>query len=760
MPANLSQQQRTCSKQRPALRRWCGYATALALRALVVVSTASMGAPVLLSGQTAANDSALLSLLSTASAQNRLPRDLLSYTANIETEVAVVLRREEGTETVVSLEQIAGTARWTRTGSFEQHVAGHRSQQLNLSISALTWLNTSWLSPTLYGNRLRTRASVPGDSVRRRSTRGNTQIADTIAIVHPLAVDRDRYYAYSRGDTLVTLSSGERRIPIVRVHVEPRADLQDTVTVFVGDMDLDASRGTLVRLRGHFVRVQALKGRRFGFKLVDAIAFIEYENAEREARYWLPTVQRIELQVSVPMLGDGRYIVRIVTRFPAMVVNDTVLDSATIARTDSVRTFLRRRLTYASSDSMAKYANWNYAMGIITGGLHSDDFNDIAPDRLRPTGKPRFDLAATRAADVVHYNRVEGLYTGLGGKLSLRDVAPGVVVRGNVGWAWKEQTARGRISVERTRGLWSSSARAGRSLDITNDFRNVLDSGATLGALGSDDPYDYVDRQAVSVGLARLSFGRRAIVRMDYGFADDRYLPTLLEHGLVGDSKFAPNRGVDEGSYRRFATTFEWHPNVNMEAVQPGYSARVYYERGDGTISYQRAELRVVARALKGPFIWVMRGDVGEVFGRDIPPQQLFELGRGQNLPGYENKEFAGSRAAVLRTNFLYTSPLFGNPVRLTKRIWFPAIAPGLSVGLQSGWTDAPTDAARASIFRLGQMTDSLGVTRNVSRVTDGVRATTSVGFRFFSGAIFAGWARAIDRPAKWGFIVAGGRTL
>ncbi|MEP6832296.1 MAG: hypothetical protein ABJB74_02835 [Gemmatimonas sp.] len=705
-------------------------------------------------------DSALLALLQIASVQNRLPRDLLSYTANVETEIAVVLRREEGTETVVSLEQIAGTARWTRTGTFEQHLTGQRSQQLSVSISALTFLTEAWLSPTLYGNRLRTRVNNPNGRDGRRPVRTGAGKPDTVQIIHPLAVDRDRYYTYSRGDTLVTLASGARHIPIVRVHVEPRADLHDTVTVFVGDMDLDASRGTLVRLRGHFVRVRDLKGSRFGFKLADAIAYLEFENAEREGKYWLPTVQRIELQLSAPVLGEGRYIVRIVTRFPTMVVNDTTLDSATIARTDSIRTFLRRRLTYASADSMAKYAAWNYEFGAITGGMHSDDFNDIAPDRLRPTGKPRFDIAATRAADVLHYNRIEGLYTGLGAKLSLRDRAPGVVVRGNVGWAWKEQTARGRLSVERKSGLWTTVVRAGRSLDITNDFRNVLDSGATLGALGSNDPYDYVDRKTVSFGIARSSFGKRATLRLDYGFADDRYDPTRLEHGLFGKGTFAPNRGVDEGSYRRFATTFEWHPNVNAEAVQPGYSARAYYERGDGTLTYQRAELRAVAREVRGPFTWVVRGDVGEVFGRDIPPQQLFELGRGQNLPGYDNKEFAGSRAAVLRTNFIYTSPFLANPIRLTKRIWIPGIAPGVSAGIQSGWTDARTDAARASIFRLGQFTDSLGVTRNVSRVTEGVRATTSFGLRFFNGAIFAGWARAIDHPASWKFILAGGRTL
>lgn len=663
---------------------------------------------------------------------------------------------------------MAGTARWTRAGAFEQHLTGHRSQQLSVSLSALTYMTEAWITPVLYGNRMRTRLNSPSDSARRRRSSarssngrsGNTRSGDTIAVIHPLAVDRDRYYAYSGGDTIVTLRSDQRRIPIVRVHVEPRVDLRDTVAVFVGDMDLDASRGTLVRLRGHFVRAGKARQRRFGIRLADAIAYIEFENAEREGKYWLPTTQRIEVQISLPMFGDERAVLRIVTRFPHIAVNDTVLDSTTIARADSLRAISRRRLTYASGDSMARFSGWKYPLGAITDGLHSDDFNDIAPDRLRPNGKPRFDLAATRLADVIHYNRIEGLYTGLGAKLSLRDAAPGVVVRANAGWAWKEQTTRGRVSVDRTRGLWLTSARAGRSLDITNDFRNALDSGATIGALGSNDPYDYVDRRSASVSVARYTFAKNAVARIDYGYADDRYSPTRLKHGLFGSGTFSPNRGVDEGSYRRLATTLEWHPRVNAEAVQPGYSARLYYERGDGTISYQRAEFRVISRKVWEPFTWVVRGDVGEVFGHDIPPQQLFELGRGQNLPGYDNKEFAGSRAAVLRTNVLYTSPFLRQPIRISRQLWLPAIAPGLSAGIQSGWTDARTNAARTSIMRLGLITDSLGAVHEVSRVTDRVRATTSVGLRFFSGAIFAGMARAIDRPAPWKFIISGGRTL
>lgn len=657
----------------------------------------------------------------------------------------------------MGLEQIAGTARWTRAGKFEQHLIGHRAQQLGPTISVLTWLNEAWLSPVLYGNRLRTRVNAPGDSASARMRR---RAADTVAVIHPLAVDRDRYYLYSRGDTLVTLHSGARDIPIVRVHVEPRAGVRDSVAVFVGDLDLDASRGTLVRMRGHFARARAAKQRRFGIRLIDAIAFIEYENAEHEGAYWLPSRQRIEVQLSAPVLGEGRTVLRMVTRFTQIAVNDTTLDSATLANADSLRAIARRRLTYASSDSLASYRGWKSKLGDITDGLHSDDFTDIAPDRLRTTGAPRWDLAAPRAADVIHYNRVEGLFTGLGVKLALRDLAPGVVVRANAGWAWKEKTVRGRVTVDRTFDPYTASLRVGRSLDLTNDFRNVLDSGATLGAIGSEDPYDYVDRRFASLGMSRQLLGKRAIFRVDGGLANDRYSPTRLKKGLFGDGMFLPNRGVDEGTYTKFTTSLEWHPNVNAEAAMPGYSARAYLESGNGTLTYQRAELRVVSRKVFGPFIWTTRADAGEVFGKSIPPQQLFELGKGQNLPGYENKEFAGSRAAVVRTGLMYTTPFLHQPIRLGRRLWLPGLAPGLSAGLQNGWADAPTSAARASILRLGVLKDSNGVDVPVSRVTGGVRSTASFGMRFFAGTIFAGWARAIDRKDDWKLLFSLSRTL
>ena len=74
-----------------------------------------------------------------------------------------------------------------------------------------------------------------------------------------------------------------------------------------------------------------------------------------------------------------------------------------------------------------------------------------------------------------------------------------------------------------------------------------------------------------------------------------------------------------------------------------------------------------------------------------------------------------------------------------------PGLSPGLGVGVQSGWTEISSDAARRAILALG----GDGITP-ISRATDGVRATADVRFTLLSGALGFGFARAIDHPDGW----------
>ena len=50
------------------------------------------------------------------------------------------------------------------------------------------------------------------------------------------------------------------------------------------------------------------------------------------------------------------------------------------------------------------------------------------------------------------FDRVQGLYTGMGAVLRLRDAAPGLTLRAAAGWAWNEKSARGRLVTEYRRG--------------------------------------------------------------------------------------------------------------------------------------------------------------------------------------------------------------------------------------------------------------------------------------------------------------------
>jgi len=726
-------------------------------------------------------------LVDRASVSNRrVPEGLVRYEARVESEMAFIARQPDGVEQTFTVEQTATTVHWERSGQFEQRVIGYRSQSVGVTISAVGLFQQAWVVPILYWNRM---ALLFGqqDSTRRKSP-GQRRRGNVVVAVHPFAEDRERLYRFSGGDTVVTIRPDGREIPIVRVHVEPHGDhLTREATTFRGDIDLDEQRGQIVRMRGYFETVgPSPKGRsRLIASQVEAIAYMELENGEFEGRYCLPTHQRIEAQASISLLGDQRAVFRVVSRFRNMKVNaprsmaaaassgdsvpaehagaDTLVstESRPADAGDSLRV-TKHRLTFAPRDSIDRFADWSRNIGESTGSTHSDDFLDVAPDSWRPTGPPIVRLRFQEPTDLFHYNRIEGAYTGVAGEVKLRDASPGLIARGNVGWAWAEQTVRGRISLERQTGSWWPYIRACRSLDVTNDFREPFDSGSTLGALFSVDDYDYVDRRSVMIGLTRYPNQRRDVrIRLEGGIGSDRYVAAQREPGpfTPGDSGFRFNRGVDNGRYGIASVRVEFHPDVNAAFVRPGIGASLQAEAATGNLAWRRAELRVIARRMLGRFIYAAEADAGVVVGDSIPPQQLFELGENQNLPGYGYKEFAGNQAAVIHGLVMYPLPLWRAPLRFGRFI-LPSVGPTLSFGAQGGWAAASNDAARSSILRLGTVGDSvLGMPGSVSgapvsRPTDGFKSSIDFRLRFLGGAVSIGAARATDHHDSWRLVV------
>jgi hypothetical protein len=603
-----------------------------------------------------------------------------------------------------------------------------------------------WTIPSLYGDRLRLGASF-----------GRTRPDDAreqIITVHPFATDREKFYSFAGGDTVTVLRAGDRSIPIARIRVIPRSTQGGRIGLFDGEVDLDATRHQIVRLRGQFVlfgerpRRRSLMARLPG---VVAVAYGEFVNAEIAGRYWLPAFQRTEFQASVALFGQTRSVFRLVSRF-----NEFAIDTGeAVAATPEPRFVV----TYAPEDSMSSFRDWRFELGAATSSVTADDFDDIGPDSWRPGGPPRVDLVPVRTAEMLRFNRVEGFYTGLSATLQFRDAVPGLSAGAFGGWAWTERTLRGGARASLKKDPWTFAARVERSLDRTNDFALPLDDGGGIGALfGTIDDNDYIDRKAAVVSATRFFGGVDVgLATAQIGMAEDRAESARWTRGVFGGSaRFRPNRGAADGRYAFAVAELELHPNVTGDFVQPGYGARLHYEAAGGELDWQRIELSLSARHYWGPFAIAAHADGGMLVSRAPPPQTLFEIGGYESLPGYDYKEFAGDRAALFRTFMSLRFPIWRSPVRVFRRLYIPGVGPGIAASAQGGWAEISSSGAQRAVEQLGSgWSEGL-----VSVPTNGVRATLGAGLTFFSDIVHVGVARPVDHPARWRFVIGFGQAF
>lgn len=712
-----------------------------------------------------------------AEANHAPPISLRGYRARVESELSLLIRDTLGRERTAQIEQIAMNAAWERDREYNLRVIGYRSQTVGVPYSALSFAR-SWTIPYLYGDRLTLGVDLAGGSDERRrrdstdtsaSRQNANRAADTIRAIHPLALDRDRYYHFSGGDTIAVLRLQDRAVPIARVHVKPVLDSVPSgsrIGAFSGEIDFDATRHQIVRMRGQFVATPGRRNGRMSLARVPglvAVAYVEFVNAEVDGQYWLPAFQRSEFQATFAPLGADRSIFRLVSRFANLeIARQSLTDSGhvdsarvTLATRDAPPT--RRRLSFAPADSVSGYQAWLQALGVATSNVNGSDFDDLAPDAWRATGPPRLDLAPTKFEELFRFNRVEGAYTGFAASERFRDAFPGLTTHAYGGWAWSEGTMRGGLSAAYRTGGLTTSARAERILASTNDFTPPLENGAEgFGALAGIDDQDYVDRRGVAVSLTRIVGSTRgALVVLEAGWGDDRPEQARLSQSPFGFGDFRFNRASAPGQYMRAAATLELNPDVTGIFLEPGVGLVASYEVARGQLDWQRAELTIAVRKSFSDFVISTRGQGGLVAGRRLPSQQLFELGGENALPGYEYKAFAGDRAAAAGVLASYTFPVLRRPFRVIRSLFLPGLSPGFATGIQGGWAEASSDGARQAIRRLDptapldcELRDSCP--KPLSTPTNGIRATVDARLTFFGGLVGVGVARAIDHAAPW----------
>ena len=720
---------------------------------------------------------ALREAVARAAENNRqAPAELRSYRARVESEAALVIHTAAGEELTGQIEQIASHIQWWRDGNVEQHIVGHRIQSAGPTWSVLTYLRSGWTFPVLYGERLGLFGlSAEGRPQRRRPA---------YQVVHPFSAEREHTYRFEGGDTIAVLRLPDRHVRVMRIRVTPRRPPHERALAFHGDIDLDADRHQIVRMRGRLVVFRPEPGlaTRLLSLAARGFAYVELENAEYEGRYWLPYRQRLELQAT-SAATDARAVIRIVSSFrdhrievdgaaAALALGPQAPDSAGAAARAQVADSAgpmdraraadgargpdtahavpprqpRFRLTFAPADTLTGYDDWVWDAGEATAGLSTRDFDDVAPPALRAAGPPHVRLGARRITDVLRFNRIEGLFTGAGVVLAFRDAAPGLELRSAGGWAWSERMPRGYTELALRRDDWEFGVRAARDLDHTNDFAAPLEQGAGAFMLfGAGDDYDYVDRRGIVASVTR-ALGRDAGVRLELGFLEDRPVARHRLRGPYGGDTLRLNRPAASGDYIRSRLVLERGRSVNGSSLQPGLGVRAVIEHASGELDWTRVESGLSLRTARGRFLFSARFDAGLVLGDAPPPQTLYELGTSGRLPGYPYKAFGGDRATLLRGSALYDLPILDAPIRLGSLV-LPGLSPAPAVRWEAGWA-AAGERALPALQALG------------SRETGGIRSTVALQLTFFGGMLGVGVARPLEAGRDWEPVLTLGGVL
>ncbi|HET9274943.1 MAG TPA: hypothetical protein VFN96_02610 [Gemmatimonadales bacterium] len=692
------------------------------------------------------------------------------WTATMETEVATLGRREGRIEGATLLEQTSSSARWSSAGGFEQHVLGSRSFPNAIPLSRLAFLQIGWCVPSLFGERILVISRTGPRNMGYDETMQGPMAP--VIVVHPLASDRARYYTYAGSGSPVRI-----RLPgwtadrdVYRVEIIPRTDLDREETLFEGEMVLDAESRLPLRLFG---RIRTIGGTRDGGFLglgnlpemfEPTVTLVDLVNQPVAGGGWAPLHQRFEIETASSLASGYGAARRVITQFHEV----EALDSGGAGPVAIGASTFGYILTAASRDSLRSFRGWFSEEGEATRAASRADFQRFRPDRLQPTGRPILLLEGSHSGDFLRINRVEGPFTGLALTWRLRDAAPGLMLRAKAGRAWSEDTFRGGGALGWSDRRWALELAGGRSLDPTNKFRNQFDNPA-MGALISHDNWDYVDRWSGGLSVTRtLTHDRGSILRLELGGARDQAVSRHMDHALLGGF-LRRNRGIFEGDYLRGRLLFDWNPDVSPVFARDGIGTRVEIEHGAGDLDYTRVEARVVARKTFRKAFIVTRLHGGATFSDAPPPQQLFELGGPAGLPGYEYKEFAGDRAALLRTRVSVPLGFLDIPFRVGSWLTLPSLSPAISVGGQAAITDASDAAAAASVgalgFRYDEKADTLlldpqGDPLPASTFSSKVHSSVDIRIGFFGDALGFGVARALERGRKTEFFVAFGRQF
>ncbi len=573
----------------------------------------------------------------------------------------------------VAAEEQEGTVHWSTPNDLRVEILGRRSAARSANLRLSSSFDRPWFVPRALRDSLR----VFGNEIPPR------------AAIHPLSAGGPEWYRYRLTDSVQVRSPEGRPIKLLAVEVLPR---RQGLSLVAGRLWLEAEQGDLVRLSFRFVGTELWldpddaddADDRWASKLVSRVLTLDadLEYALQDERHWLPYRQVVAGRVELPWFGELVVPFEARTTFLDYEVNtgravvfrlpppeDSLPpDSARMARQarrDSLRAEGKRRrgsggelpedqlarddrgrwedgryeLHRAPGDSLAAYGAWGDTLVVSDDRVDDREVRAIQSDLERLavdlppelTGRPRAGFTWLRAAELLRYNRVQGLAPGVGYQVQL----PGdrfTTLRAEGRFGLGDQRVTGGLTLVREAPGARWTLAGWRDLRSNDPFARAHALGNSLNAMfAAHDDADY-----------HLGHGVRLTREGSLGTGVELTTTLLLEHErsarrdagspvndvLGGSGDFPVNPPVREGTFGGAALRLDggmyrtrWHLGGDVLGNDARTTGRVY-----GMLSRQLLAWRA------SPVLQLRAG----VATAAPLPQQAFRLGGSGTVRGFD----------------------------------------------------------------------------------------------------------------------------
>ncbi len=475
----------------------------------------------------------------------------------------------------MSVEEQEAIVQWRRPNDLRLDIVGRRSRARSQDLNINSMFDRPWFVARGLGDSVR----IFGNDFPER------------AALHPLARDGPEWYSYELTDSVSVSSPGLGVLKLYEVKVIPR---RTGPSLIAGTMMLDAATAEVVRLSFRYVGTllwvnvddgeiagDTTKARRMNSlanRIVSIDADLEY--ALQDNKYWMPYRQLIAGRVQIPIISDIVVPFEILTTFDDYSINtgrqiafeaplrDSMeSDSRHYRDEDSTSGQVRAdrweggrfEMHRAGADSLKRYAGWGDSLELDLSDADDRRVREVVSDLARLseelpdelTGRRRYGINYERFADILRYNRVQGLSFGLG--YELRAPIAFTMLQGTARYGLSDNRITARLGAVREAPGGTLSIYGYRDVRELENFTRNFAIGNSLNALFvAHDNADYYLADGGSIGFEKsidrgldLSLG----LRYERQSSVEAEAESEVNDLFGGSGRFPGNPPVRAGDY-------------------------------------------------------------------------------------------------------------------------------------------------------------------------------------------------------------------